>query len=427
MARSHEKIEYGINEVKNLFNASVMTGVIIEVNYDTDKADVEIDGLGRVNSVPIFYHCENETTTSQGSTAFEENDNVYILNEKGVVSPRISELKVIGFVGGLKTCGFYIDLKINGVVPKYWKTLKLIDAEGTIHEANSDRSDPEDPMYDKPWKIGPFHNVELPAQVFLGSEAQNPYDIGSIHLFNYFREGTGAPYPLQKTATAWTRPCYEYNELILYQLLTSLHTLPDPAMMEYIVPVIQVVYILHDDLLLSKPHVGTEVEFDFDVQMVGKLHTKFSNADFGTPGECAECSIKVEEKTFVANPEDVVFAPWVNCEQEEPCPIHCVFFINRPSCNATCRKAQSMEQYGYNKELSNYGHIVIYSDEDGRNPTFDEAEIVYRFFCSIGISQYEIDGSGCGELAYTVCSENVVDLEGGKWGYKMVPTWAERI
>jgi hypothetical protein len=161
--------------------------------------------------------------------------------------------------------------------------------------------------------------------------------------------------------------------------------------MDYILPVVSVRYILHDDLLLSKPQIGDEVEFDFAVKMVGKLHTKFSNPDFGVPGECLVCNIKVDEKTFVGNPEDVVYVPWVNCEWEQPCPIHCVFFFRRPLCDRPCRKAQSYEQYGYNKELSNFGHIVILSDEDGRNPRFDDAEIVYRFFCSIAVSQYEVE------------------------------------
>ena len=109
MAHSHEMVaDYGlgVGDLKDLYNASVMTGTIIEIDYGADKADVEISGLGRKNNVSIFYHCGGSDTVEGGSTAFFEGDSVYVLNEKGSTIPSIFDLKIIGFVDKLKVCGF---------------------------------------------------------------------------------------------------------------------------------------------------------------------------------------------------------------------------------------------------------------------------------------------------------------------------------
>lgn len=105
MAHSHEKIEYSINELKELMNSCVLTGTIIEVYNETDKADVEVSGHGRKNGIPIFYHCPESSVIEGGSAAFAEDDSVYILNRNG-----ISDLKIVGFVDGLKSCRFQIKL-----------------------------------------------------------------------------------------------------------------------------------------------------------------------------------------------------------------------------------------------------------------------------------------------------------------------------
>lgn len=104
MAHDHEKITYGMNEVKELFDASVLTGTIVSVDTDNDKAHVNISGFGQINDVPIFYHCEGKNDTEGGATAFEEGDSVYVLNKKGRTSPGASDLQIVGFVGGLKKC-----------------------------------------------------------------------------------------------------------------------------------------------------------------------------------------------------------------------------------------------------------------------------------------------------------------------------------
>lgn len=96
---AHENIEYGMNDVKELFDSSVMTGTIIEVNYDSDMAQVAIDGIGQKSGIPIFYHCADADTVAGGSLAFSEGDSVYILNKAG-------SMKIVGFTDGLKPCIF---------------------------------------------------------------------------------------------------------------------------------------------------------------------------------------------------------------------------------------------------------------------------------------------------------------------------------
>lgn len=116
MAHNHEYITYGLNEVKELFDAAVMTGTIVSVDTGNDTASVDINDYQQVDEVPIFYHCEGQSTVEGGSTAFSEGDSVYILNKEGVSSPGASDLKIVGFVDGLKPCimKFYLRLTIDG-------------------------------------------------------------------------------------------------------------------------------------------------------------------------------------------------------------------------------------------------------------------------------------------------------------------------
>ena len=181
MAHDHESIEYGLDEVKEVFNASVLTGTIVSVDTENDKADVDISGFGLISAVSIFYHCGGESTVEGGAQAFEEGDSVYILNKKGIVNPSVSDLKIIGFVDGLKECEFYIDVTINTFIPAYYKTVKLIDNDGMVHIKDS--------SIEEPSKVGPFSNVAFPAKVYLYMVGNAPIitdDTGM--LFSYFTE-----------------------------------------------------------------------------------------------------------------------------------------------------------------------------------------------------------------------------------------------
>jgi hypothetical protein len=104
MAHDHEQIVYDIDEVKELFDASVMTGTIVSVDYDNDTADVNIGELGLISDIPIFYHCEGSNTVVGGSAAFYEDDGVYVLNKNGRLNPSTSDLQVVGLVAGLANC-----------------------------------------------------------------------------------------------------------------------------------------------------------------------------------------------------------------------------------------------------------------------------------------------------------------------------------
>lgn len=103
MASDHEYIDFGLADVKKLFNTCLLTGQIISVDSANDKADVEIGGYGRKNGVPIFYHCPGSNTVEGGSSAFSEDDLVLVLagNAEGSTSP---DFKVVGFTDGLKQC-----------------------------------------------------------------------------------------------------------------------------------------------------------------------------------------------------------------------------------------------------------------------------------------------------------------------------------
>jgi hypothetical protein len=74
------------------------------VDTDNDKAHVNISGFGQINDVPIFYHCPGSIVVEGGSVAFLEGDSVYVLNKEGRINPGASDLQIVGFVDGLKSC-----------------------------------------------------------------------------------------------------------------------------------------------------------------------------------------------------------------------------------------------------------------------------------------------------------------------------------
>jgi len=102
MASIHESFEYPVNEITELFNTSMITGVIITVDHENNTADVEIDGLGAVPAIPIHYHCEGATTVDDGHLAFADDDEVLIWAKS------LHEMKIVGFPDGIKACGEFV-------------------------------------------------------------------------------------------------------------------------------------------------------------------------------------------------------------------------------------------------------------------------------------------------------------------------------
>lgn len=101
-----ETIDYDLSddeEFKDLFDMSIHKGTIISVDYPNNKAEVNIDDIGIKSEVPIFYHCEDNTTTA-GATAFDVDDRVWVINQEGGCEPDVSNLKIVGFVDGLEAC-----------------------------------------------------------------------------------------------------------------------------------------------------------------------------------------------------------------------------------------------------------------------------------------------------------------------------------
>lgn len=108
-----ETIDYDLSnneQFEKLFDMSIHQGTITSVDIPNNKADVDIDGdIGSKAGVEIFYHCEDGLTTS-GATAFGVDDRVLVINEKGQCDPVASDLKIVGFLTELKSCGFQFRL-----------------------------------------------------------------------------------------------------------------------------------------------------------------------------------------------------------------------------------------------------------------------------------------------------------------------------
>jgi len=73
-----ELLEFAVGDNRPLFGLRVLPATIIEIDSDADTADVETDLWGRIDGVPVHYHCPNREDTTGGSAAFREDDNVII-------------------------------------------------------------------------------------------------------------------------------------------------------------------------------------------------------------------------------------------------------------------------------------------------------------------------------------------------------------
>lgn len=95
----------------------VRIGIITAVDYTNDTADVEIEGLGPKEAVPIIYNCNSEgDNATGGSVAFSIDDEVLVLNYEGKES-----FTIIAFADGLpRLCGEYLLIKLSGDINFPW-------------------------------------------------------------------------------------------------------------------------------------------------------------------------------------------------------------------------------------------------------------------------------------------------------------------
>jgi len=135
MASDYEPIEYGLGEVKELFDSCIVVGTITEVKHDTNKANVETEKWGIISDIPIHYHCPDTETVDDGHLAFADDDQVYLLHDGSGLPPSASTLKIVGRVEGLKECrGYLIAIRISDEVI-VWEFKKnelfiLLDEDG---------------------------------------------------------------------------------------------------------------------------------------------------------------------------------------------------------------------------------------------------------------------------------------------------------
>ncbi len=103
MAEAHEYAADFGSDVTAVWDVCLKKGTIISIDRDAGTASVEIDGIGREDNVPIFYHCQGRNDTEGGHTAFSEEDSVLVLAENSRHGSGES-YSVVGFQSGLKEC-----------------------------------------------------------------------------------------------------------------------------------------------------------------------------------------------------------------------------------------------------------------------------------------------------------------------------------
>ena len=119
--KKNYSLKSGGDEFARFFEAGIHTGTIIDVYTDTDEAKVNVKELGpeknqdiEFDRIPVFYHCEDSTSIKGGSSAFQKNDEVLVLNEGGHCSPSADDLCIVGFTDGIRDCAIYIKATIKG-------------------------------------------------------------------------------------------------------------------------------------------------------------------------------------------------------------------------------------------------------------------------------------------------------------------------
>ena len=112
-----DTIDFATRDNRLLFGLRAIPAVVIEVNANADTADVETDRWGRLNDVPIHYHCPGKTSVHGGSAGFAEDAEVvlaiagvaYDAHLPGPANP--PQLRwIIGFWDGNR----------RGCFPDYW-------------------------------------------------------------------------------------------------------------------------------------------------------------------------------------------------------------------------------------------------------------------------------------------------------------------
>lgn len=136
--RSYEDINIGDN-TEQLFDTCVLKGKIIEIDRANGTADVEFDGgLGRINNIPIHYHCQNMESTALGHLAFIEDDDVLVLAKGQRSFSGTPEYTLVGFASSSpRMCRNYlcIRLQVNGLDPSRVASghgfgMQICDSEG---------------------------------------------------------------------------------------------------------------------------------------------------------------------------------------------------------------------------------------------------------------------------------------------------------
>jgi hypothetical protein len=101
-----------------------MKGIITDVDYENDTADVTIPGGSDGTDVPIFYHCSDEAE-ERSNGAIEGGSVVFKNGTEVIVMCTVDNeaVRIIGFVDGIKSCGIIVELISAG--KSYYNTYTI--------------------------------------------------------------------------------------------------------------------------------------------------------------------------------------------------------------------------------------------------------------------------------------------------------------
>ena len=185
---------YGYEDLGAVFQACMLQATVIEV--DDDTADIEIEGQGRVDGVPIRYVREGKTSWLGGGDAFGSDFRVFVLNKSGVEDPTSDDLVVVSICNEIGPP--YIVMRYGSSTIEHlaaW-SLPRHDCIDELRKNPDLWTDPEVPEY-----------VETPFAYADVSDWYNSLTAGALGLYEPNTDTTFLPDPMWTVIPPRTETC----------------------------------------------------------------------------------------------------------------------------------------------------------------------------------------------------------------------------
>lgn len=409
---THEVIDIGAESAGSVH---ILKGTITDVDVEESKANVSIDGYSEIADIPLFYHCQNKETVA-GADVFAIDDRVLIVNKGNAEILSASDMKVVGYEDGLpRICPFYIDIKINDIIPTLLQTVKIVDSEDTeeiVDNTEENRG-----------RVGPFKESFIyPIKIYIYGKKGK--------LFRYYK----TPGSSLVTAKKYHNTSYCVGDKWALELEIDGDPLIDEVVL-YSKSVDEVNYARSVIENFSAPPTGI---VHFTTKKLKQIRT--IKYDFFDVGDCENCTPTLMDVPDAQYGYRVLgdFPEYLDIYVEK-CGDRGHWWHNPIRGTLLCTPCQYAINNFYLSYESWAGDMVIITDEEGKNPVFTTGiakiratDIVIQSIQGTIVSEsmalWTHDGLWCGDPREDICLYENAEFSGAEvWEWQMVDTPAAYI